>query len=105
MSHTSVHLHYAGSAALPCIRYDPADHGGAAQLAGEPRGLVPYVSRVGQLWFLGGEMHSVALFCSLLLLRLQMIFSRTARDLLLLSNSTGTEGPSWDGCPTPGSST
>ena len=105
MSHTSVHLHDAGSAALLCVRYDPADHGGAAHLVGQPRGLVPYVPRVGQLWFLGGEMHAVALFGPILLLRLQTTFSRTAPDLLLLSNSTGTKGPSWDGGPAPGSCT
>ena len=105
MSHTSVYLYHAGGFALLCIRYDPADYGGAAHFVGQSSGLVSYVPRLGQLFFLGGEMHAVALFGPVLLLRLQTIFSRASPDLLLLSNSTGTKGPSWDGGPAPGSCT
>ena len=105
MSHTSVYLYNAGGIALLCVRYDPADHGGAAHFVGQSSGLVSYVPRLGQLFFPGGEMHAVALFGPVLLLRLQTIFSRASPDLLLLSNSTGTKGPSWDGGPAPGSCT
>jgi len=48
-------------------------------------------------------MHAVALFGPVLLLRLQTLFSRVSPDLLLLSNSTSTKGPSGYGHPAPGS--
>jgi hypothetical protein len=48
-------------------------------------------------------MHAVALFGPVLLLRLQTLFSRVPPDLLLLSNSTSTKGPSRYGHPAPGS--
>ena len=103
MSHASMHLHDAGDFALLRLCDHSSDHGGAAHFVGQSGGLVSHVPRIGELCFLGGEMHSVDLFGPVLLLRLQTLFSRVPPHLLLLSNSTSTEGPSRYGHPAPGS--
>ncbi len=102
MSHTAVYLYDAGGFALLCLRYDPADYGGAAHFVGQSGRLVSYVPRDGKLCIFRGEMHSVDLLGPALLLRLQTLGSRVSSHLLLLPKSTSTEGHSRDGHPAPG---
>jgi hypothetical protein len=101
MSHAAVYLYDAGDFALLCLCNHSSDYRGAAHFVGQSGRLVSYVPRDGKLCIFGGEMHSVDLFGPALLLRLQTLVSRVPPHLLLLSNSTSTEGPSRYGHPAP----